>query len=405
MSMTHTPLARNITLPLLTFYGVGTILGAGIYLLIGEVSLRAGSHAPIAFILSSLVAGITAYSFARLSSMYPKSAGEVVYAHAAFNSRYISILVGLSVVLIGTVSASTMVKGFAGYFAELSPTPESLIIVGLIIFITIFSIWGISQSMYLAAVITIIEILGLVFVIYAVIDIDALELVTLPTTSSMIENNHMIIFAAFISFYAYIGFEDIVNMAEETKNPTKIVPLAILLSLIISTLLYVILSVACTAFIPLSIFENSNAPLVSIVDYKGYNTTIMGLISMVAIINGALVQQLMAARVLYGMSKQNLFFNVFQKVNKRTRTPVVATGVISAVIITLSMSFDLVTLAEITSMLTLIVFIVVQASLIVLSVNNQARKKLDFIIPLIGITLNITLIYFGYINPYLSESI
>ncbi len=395
----QTALARKITLPLLTFYGTGTILGAGIYLLIGEVSLRAGTHAPIAFILSACIAAITAYSFARLSSMYPKSAGEVIYTYAAFNSKFISTLVGLSVVLIGTVSASTMVKGFAGYFSVLSNSPESLIITGLIIFITLFSVWGIGQSVYLAAIITIIEILGLVYVIYVVVDIKSIELLTLPKTASILENKHMIIFAAFISFYAYIGFEDIVNMAEETKNPTKIVPLAILFSLIISTLLYVILSISCTAFIPLSIFESSKAPLVSIIEYKGYNTTIMGLVSIIAIINGALVQQLMAARVLYGMAKQNLFFNAFQIVNKRTQTPIVATVTIAGIILTLSMSFDLVTLAELTNIITLIVFIIVQSSLIVLSIYKKTGRKLDFIIPPIGITLNITLIYFGYINP------
>lgn len=402
--MKQTALARKITLPLLTFYGTGTILGAGIYLLIGEVSLRAGTHAPIAFILSACIAAITAYSFARLSSMYPKSAGEVTYAHAAFNSRFISRLVGLSVVLIGTVSASTMTKGFAGYFSELTSTPENLIIIGLIIFITLFSVWGISQSMYLAATITIIEILGLVFVVYAVVDIESIELIKLPTTASIFENNHMIVFAAFISFYAYIGFEDIVNMAEETKNPTKIVPLAILLSLIISTLLYVILSISCTAFIPLSIFEDSKAPLVSIIEYKGYNTTIMGLISIVAIVNGALVQQLMAARVLYGMAKQNLFFSAFQMVNERTHTPIIATVAIAGIILTLSMNFDLVTLAELTSILTLVVFIIVQSTLIVLSINKKNSRKLDFVLPPLGITLNVVLIYFGYINPYLSKA-
>ena len=402
--MPHTSLARKVSLPLLTFYGVGTILGAGIYLLIGEVSLRAGVQAPIAFIVSSCIAAITAYSFARLSSMYPKSAGEVAYTQAAFNSRAISILIGLSVVLIGTVSASTMAKGFSGYFTAFSTAPEILIISILIIFITTFSVWGVSQSMYLAAIITIVEILGLMFVIYAVVDINAIEKVSLPTGSSIINNSHMIIYAGFISFYAYIGFEDIVNMAEETKDPTKIVPLAILLSLIISTLLYVILSISCTAFIPLSVFENSNAPLVSIIDYKGHNTTIMGLISIVAIINGALVQQIMASRVLYGMAKQNLFFQTFQEVNSKTRTPITATVTIACLIFLLSISFDLVTLAELTSMLTLIVFIIIQGALIIVSKQNLGRTKMDLIIPSIGIILNIILIYFGYINPFLIEN-
>ncbi|MDW3094819.1 MAG: amino acid permease [Gammaproteobacteria bacterium] len=401
--MTNISLARKISLPLLTFYGVGTILGAGIYLLIGEVSLRAGAHAPIAFIVSSCIAAITAYSFARLSSMYPKSAGEVAYTQAAFNSQIISILVGLSVVLIGTVSASTMVKGFAGYFTALSPTPEILIISTLVVFITVFSIWGISQSMYLAAIITVIEILGLVFVIYAIADMDSIDQISLPTSKSIFENSHMIIYAGFISFYAYIGFEDIVNMAEETKNPTRLVPLAILLSLIISTLLYVILSIFCTSFIPLSVFEHSKAPLVSIIEYKGYNTTIMGLISIIAIINGALVQQLMASRVLYGMAKQNLFFQAFQEVNIKTRTPITATITIASIIFFLSISFDLITLAELTSMLTLIVFIIIQIALILLSKMNQSSRKLDFVLPPIGITLNIALIYFGYINPYMND--
>ena len=252
-----TKLARKVTLPLLTFYGLGTILGAGIYVLIGEVTLRAGIYSPLAFILSASIAAITAYSFARLSSMHPKSAGEAAYVQAAFNSKFISALVGLAVVVIGTVSASTMVKGFAGYFYSLIDIPEIVVIVGVIALITAFSVWGIGQSLVIAAVITIVEVCGLLFVIFAVVDINALPAFEIPAISSVASNTSIIFFAAFICFYAYIGFEDIVNIAEETINPTKIVPLAILLSLVLSTLLYVALSIACTVFIPASIFETA----------------------------------------------------------------------------------------------------------------------------------------------------
>lgn len=394
--MSNTKLARKISLPLLTFYGLGTILGAGIYVLIGEVTLRAGAYAPLSFIVAACIAAITAYSFARLSSMHPKSAGEAAYAFAAFRSKQISALVGLSVIIIGTVSASTMAKGFAGYFYALVQIPEVIIILGVVVLITAFSIWGIGQSLIIASIITIIEVLGLLFVIFVVIDMNEVQTIDLPSVKSIVANTPAIFFAAFICFYAYIGFEDIVNIAEETINPRKVVPLAILLSLILSTLIYVTLSISCSIFIPSSVFANSNAPLSAIVEHKGYNPTLMGLISIVAIINGALVQQIMAARVLYGMAKQKIFLSVFESVNATTQTPVIATLTIAAVILLLSTSLDLITLAEITSAITLIVFMVVQLSLLLLARKSGNSNKFDIALPIIGIMLNGILLYFGF---------
>lgn len=396
--MAEPSLNRKVSLPLLTFYGLGTILGAGIYVLIGEVTLRAQQFAPISFIVAACIASITAYSFARLSSMYPKSAGESAYVYAAFSSRKLSALVGLVVVIIGSVSAATMVKGFAAYFSSMVDTHEIIIVISVISFITAFSIWGISQSIILASLITVLEVLGLLFVVYAIIDVNEVSHYQLPPVSSITANSPIIFFAAFISFYAYIGFEDIVNIAEETINARKVVPLAILFSLIISTFLYILLSVACSIFIPMHVFENSSAPLVSIIEYKGYDTTIIAIISMIAIINGALVQQIMASRVLYGMAKQKLFLSFFKKINSRTRTPIYATIVIAFVILILSTSFDLITLAEITSAITLIIFIVVQTSLLYISIKTSSKILLDYIMPTFGITLNIALIVFGLIK-------
>ena len=393
--MSEIPLARRISLPLLTFYGLGTILGAGIYVLIGEVTLRAGQYAPLSFIVSALIASITAYSFARLSSFFPKSAGEAAYANAAFKKPSISVLVGLSVVLIGTVSAATMIKGFTGYFTALIDIPNYIVIISVILFITAFAIWGISQSLKIAALITIIEVIGLIFVIYAVFDLSELANYTLPKSSLIFANSNAILFAAFISFYAYIGFEDIVNIAEETINPRKVLPLAIALSLIFSSLLYIGLSTACTIFVPLNIFNTSDAPLVSIVEYKGFNPIIMGAISMIAIVNGALVQLIMASRVLYGMAEQNIFISIFKIVNKSTQTPIIATITISVVLVFLTLNLKLITLAEITSAITLIVFMVVQASLLFYTLQQSVIKILDVVIPAIGIILNIVLLIYG----------
>lgn len=395
--MSKTQLARKISLPLLTFYGLGTILGAGIYVLIGEVTLRAQQYTYLSFIISASIAGITAYSFARLASMQPKSAGEAAYIFAAFQSRYASALTGLAVILIGSVSAATMVKGFTAYFLSVYDTQDLIIIFGIISFITVFSIWGISQSIWLATIITVIEILGLLFVIYVVLDDKEVTHEKVESTADLIHHGPMILYAAFISFYAYIGFEDIVNIAEETIDARKAVPLAILFSLIISTILYVALAITCTTYIPLNIFESSDAPLVSIIAYKGFDTTVIAIISMVAIVNGALVQQIMASRVLYGMAEQKLFLSIFKQVNTRTQTPVFATLVIAAFILLLSLSFNLVTLAETTSAITLLVFISVQIALIVISIKMKSRQLLDYIIPGIGILLNIVLIVFGFI--------
>ena len=395
--MINPTLARKVSLPLLTFYGLGTILGAGIYVLIGEVTLRAQQYTYLSFIISASIAGITAYSFARLASMHPKSAGEAAYIFAAFQSKHASALTGLAVILIGSVSAATMVKGFTAYFMSVYETQEIIIIFSIIAFITLFSIWGITQSIWLATIITIVEIIGLLFVIYVVLNNKEITYQQTESVTEIFSHGPMILYAAFISFYAYIGFEDIVNIAEETIDAKKVVPLAILLSLIFSTILYVALAITCTKYIPLNIFESNDAPLVSIIEFKGYDTTMIAMISMIAIVNGALVQQIMASRVLYGMAEQKLFLSIFKQINTRTQTPVIATIVIAGFILLLTLSFNLVTLAEITSAITLLVFISVQIALIVISLKNNSRQLLDYFAPGIGIILNIVLIIFGFI--------
>jgi amino acid transporter len=393
--MPKAELARKVTLPLLTFYGLGTILGAGIYVLIGEVTLRAGTLAPLAFGLSAVIASITAYSFARLSSMFPRSAGEAAYTLEAFHSKKLSAIVGISVVLIGTVSAATMIRGFTGYLISIASLPEIGVVIGAIVFITMLSIWGIKQSVLIAAIITLIEIGGLIFVMVVAFEPEQLASFSFNYPESKLGSIPIVFFAAFISFYAYIGFEDIVNIAEETIDPSRVLPLAILFSVIISTLLYIMLSIVCTVFVPANIFEQSEAPFAAIVEFHGFNPVIMVAISVVAIINGALVQQIKAARVLYGMASQKLFFSIFGSINPKTQTPVIATLFIGGLMLTLSLLLDLITLAVITSAITLVIFMVVQASLLKVSLNKKSMLSLDILIPVAGIVLNTTLLYFG----------
>ncbi|MGR8948435.1 MAG: APC family permease [Gammaproteobacteria bacterium] len=389
-------LARRVSLPLLTFYGVGTILGAGIYVLIGEVTLRAGDFAPFSFFVAATVAAITAYSFARLSSRFPKSAGEAAYVSAAFDSPKFAALIGLAVVIVGSVSSAVLVRGFAGYLIDLTPLPELLVISVTLVVITLIAVWGIGESLIIASVITLAEIAGLLFVIYVVIDPKVQQIIELPSMSAVFDQRLPIFFGAFICFYAFIGFEDIVNLAEETVNPRRVLPLAISASIVISTTLYIALSISSIAFVPKDEFMHSSAPIVAIVKYKGYSPYLMGVLSMVAIINGALIQIIMASRVLYGMGKQNLFFPVFGRVNRYTRTPVIGTLTIAAFIYLLAAKLPLVTLASATSAITLAIFVCVQASLLVIAVRERSPAKLDFVMPVLGIIMNVTLLSFGY---------
>jgi amino acid transporter len=169
-------LKRAFTLPLLTFYGLGTIIGAGIYVLIGEVAGSAGMAAPFAFIVAALLATFSALSYAELSARYPLSAGEAVYTWHAFSLRSLSRLVGMMLVMIGLVSGATLVSGFVGYFQVFLPWEDWLIITLLVLALGALAVWGIAESAWVAAITTLVEIGGLLLVVFTAGD----NLATLP---------------------------------------------------------------------------------------------------------------------------------------------------------------------------------------------------------------------------------
>ncbi|MCA9749874.1 MAG: amino acid permease, partial [Romboutsia sp.] len=299
--MQRTQLKRSISLPYITFYGLGTILGAGVYVLIGKVAGASGLYAPFSFALAALVACFTAFSYCELSSRYPKSAGESVYIHVAFNKTWLSTIVGLLVILTGIVSAATIINGFVGYLNYFITVPSSVAIISLVTGLTILAVWGITESVVFATVVTLIEIAGLLFVI--IVAGDNLGNLSSRWQELLPEANASdwlgIILGSFLAFYAFIGFEDIVNIAEEVKNPKKNLPLAILLSFFIAFILYLTIAVIAVLAMPIDILAKSDAPLASLL--MGYNESygkIISLISLIAVVNGALVQVIMSSRVM-----------------------------------------------------------------------------------------------------------
>lgn len=370
-------LNRSLGLPLVTLYGLGNILGAGIYVLVGKVAGEAGYSTLLAFMVAMIIAGLTAFSYMELSGRYPASASVSVYLHKAFSKRWLSVGIGLAMVAGGITSAATLAKGFSGYLNALIPAPEVLASLGLLAVLGLIAAKGIGESAIMAGVFTFVEIAGLMLVIYAGKEslgaIDPSKLLTVDPAVGL----SGIIGGAFLAFYAFIGFEDMVNVAEETKNPQRTMPLAILFALIASTVLYLLVAaVAITAVSPAEL-ANSTAPLSLVYSRTtGGNAIFLTIIGISAAINGVIVQIIMGSRVLYGLSRQGWLDKHLSEVNKTTRTPVAATALVVGAMMIAVVSLPLVSLAKLTSLIVLAIFALVNVSLILIKRRRPSHSGL-----------------------------
>jgi basic amino acid/polyamine antiporter, APA family len=379
-------LKRSLTLLPLALYGLGTTIGAGIYALIGEMALVAGYHMPVSFLIAASLAALTGFSFVELSSRFPKAAGEAVYVQEGLNLRWLSVLVGLLVVCAGTVSSAGIVNGFVGYLQSFMDLDRAIIIVGLMLAMAVIAAWGVGLSVTAAALVTVIELGGLLIVVWAGGD----HLADLPDRiddfiPSFDSALWVGIFAgSFLAFYAFIGFEDIVNMAEETRDPTRVVPWAIVLTLGVTAVLYVLVSVVALMAVPLSELAGNAAPLKLVfAKSTGSSGALIGVIGILAMVNGALIQLIMAARVLYGLSRQGALPSWLGRVNGRTRTPLNATLLVAGAILVLALWFRLGGLAQATSLITLGIFALVNLSLLRIKLRKASGDHgMIFNIPL-----------------------
>lgn len=366
-------LQRRINLPLLSFYGIGTILGAGIYVLIGKVAGYAGMQTPIAFLVAALLAGLTAFSYAELAVRYPKSAGEAIYIQEGFRRSYLSILVGLLIVAVGMTSTATLLNGLLGYLDAFILLPRWLVILGSVLIMTVVVMWGIGESVLIASIMTVVEIIGLLIILW--VARDSFELVADRAPEILKFNDALIwsgvLLGAFVAFYAFIGFEDMVNIAEEVKDPKRTLPRGIIIALVVTTLFYIIVALVSVLSVEPTMLAQSDAPLALIYEVKtGGSADFIILISITSIINGALVQLVMASRVLYGMSKRQWLPKIFSQVNKTTHTPIPATLTVGLIILIFALALPLLSLAKLTSFITLTIFILINLALLKIKLRN-----------------------------------
>jgi amino acid transporter len=359
-------LRRSLSLPLTTLYGLGNILGAGIYVLIGKVVGHAGMFAPASFLLASLLAGLTAFTYAELAARYPLSAGEAVYVRAGIGLRFVPALVGVLIILAGVVSAATILRGFAGYLQVFFPAPDFAVIVVMSGLLGGLAAWGIIESVWTAALVTLVEVAGLCMILWVAAPGVLASGAAWPEITLATADMHWagIFVGGFLAFYAFIGFEDMVNVAEEVRDPVRNLPRAILVALVVSTLLYFLVALAAVLSAPVGQLASSDAPLAWLYSHlTGREPVTITLISLFAVINGALIQIIMASRVAYGMARQGWLPALFGRVSVMTRTPVFATASVALLLLVMALWLPLETLAKATSYFLLVVFALVNLSL------------------------------------------
>ncbi len=402
-------LRRSVTLPFLVFYGLGTIVGGGFYALLGEVVAIAGMATPLAFLLTGALALLSAFSFADLSARYPVSAGEARFVEAGFNSRRLSQTTGFLVMATGVVSAATLAVATAQFVAPLLPQalPFGSFIIITLLFAGMFSIaaWGIGGSVWVITLITVIEVGALAYVFAinagALADLPARAAEIFPAPGQITDPYLLGIFgAAFLAFYAFIGFEDMVNIAEEVKDPRRNMPRAIFIAIGLASLLYVLVALVAVLAVPIDQIAKSAAPITALAQGQGtFSTTSLWLVSILAGLNGALVQLIMAARVSYGMAGRGMAPRWMADIHATRHTPLKATVLVVLISWGLASFLPLATLAQITSSIVLAIFAMVNLALWRIKGREATAPpealSLPRVVPLIGFTISAGVLAFN----------
>tara|TARA_R110002094_G_scaffold99576_2_gene99969 strand:- start:1031 stop:2095 length:1065 start_codon:yes stop_codon:yes gene_type:complete len=313
--------------------------------------------------------GFTAASFAELSGRVPQAAGEAVYVEKSFGLPWLTIVIGLAVLVEAMIAASAIAVGSAGYVGELIDLPKEVLVICIVLLMAAIAAWGIRESVAIAGAMTLVEVTGLLVIIYfgLVNDPESLRalppaLMPPPTDWSALSG---VLAASMITFFAFIGFDDVVNLVEEAKNPKKIMPWAIGITLSIVTVLYILVSFVAAQNISVEDLTGSSAPISLLFErLTGLPPLVITLVAIIATMNGVVIILIMAARVAYGMAQEGRLPAWIGVVSPRTKTPLRATVLVAVVVLVLAIFTPLDTLAETSSQVLLGVFVMINLALV-----------------------------------------
>lgn len=360
-------LRRVLTFWPLVFYGLGVIVGAGIYVAIGAVIERAGNAAPISFLLAGVAAAATGLCYAELASRFPEAAGGVAYVRHGFGSDRLALVTGVAISVAVVVAAASIAHGSVRYLSVLVPVPAPVLVTGLVGGFTLIAIAGVRASVGLAALLGLVEIIGLVAATFVGLAI-ASEYNVLGMLPTDFASWGKTAAGAFLAFFAFIGFETLANLAEEVKDPRKTVPRGILTAVAASIVLYV----AVASAVVLADGPAGN-PLLGL--FSGSSVMVFALVGGVPVANGVLVELLMLARLFYGMAHGGQLPAILGQVHPRTRTPVIATVLAGGIILAAALLVPFEHLLVLTNLITLVVFTLVDLALWRTQLRDPAPRE------------------------------
>ncbi len=393
-------LKRAITPGLLLFFIVGDILGGGIYALVGEVGRETGGAIWTAFALALVMAAFTAGSYAELVGKYPHAGGAGLYVHRAFKHPFLSFLVAFAVVVSGITSASALARAFGGdYLGAFVDLPVVLTALGLLALIAAINLRGIEESVRLNVGFTLVEMGGLLLIVV----VAALAIAggdAEPGRALEFKEGSSVLGAALagsaLAFYALIGFEDSVNIAEETKDPARAYPRALFGGLAIAGALYMLVTIGASMVVPTGDLASSSGPLLEVIRQGplGIPEKLFAAIGLLALSNGALINMIMASRLLYGMAQEDVVPRPFSKLLPGRRTPWFAIAFTSSIAAVLIATGDLGSLADTTVALLVVVFAVVNVSVLVLRRDpvEHPHFVVPAAVPVVGVAISLALL-------------
>ena len=389
-------LERSLSLWQITLMSIGIILGAGIYVVIGESAGLTGNSVWLSFIIGAIVASFSGLSYAELASRFPKAGAEYVYVENSFGTR-VAWIAGWLVLSGSVIGGATVVIGFSRYFSALFNTPIILIAIIVLIIIGIILIIGVQETASLTIFFTLIESIGLIIII--VIGLPYLGKVNYLEMTNGIKG---LIEGGILIFFSYIGFQGVARLAEETKDPEKNIPKAIIYSLSITTIIYILVALSAVSIVPWSELAASKGPLALVAQYVlGENSIfILSVIALFSTFNTALVMLLSGSRLLFGIGERKAIPKVFTSVLKSFKTPWIA---IIAVIFASSIFLfleDLKTVANLTNFTIFMVFIIINSSVIYYRFKKPIKSGFKVpisigrlpVIPVLGIATSIFMI-------------
>jgi basic amino acid/polyamine antiporter, APA family len=377
---------------MLTVFVIGDVLGAGIYALAGEVAGKVGGAIWTSFLLAGILAAFTATAYAELVTKYPQAAGAALYAHKAYRRPFATFLIAFAVMCSGVASAATLATAFGGdYLSEFVTLPKMVVAAAFIGVLALVNFRGIKESVQLNLGLTAIELTGLALVVVIgatflfdgggdparAFEFKAGEAVPLAILSG-----------ASLAFFALIGFEDSVNVAEETKDPSRVFPKALFAGLAIALTIYILVTIVAGMAVPTDQLAGSDGPLLEVVQLGplAMNTKVFSAIALFALANGALINMIMASRLIYGMAQQGIVPQPMGRVHGARRTPWVAIIFVAALALALCAVGDLESLADTTVLLLLGVFVSVNIAVLILRRDRVGHEHwhAPTVLPVLG---------------------